>query len=195
MIRRVSSSFSTADRSCVTAATTKRRRAITKAAAGTSPQTRSLNTYTRPTTIDPQTLDSHRRRCAEPVLQPDAATLTDLSRQALDWVLRHYATLPQQSVGRTASRAHMEALLREPPPEQGQDFADVLAEFEQKVSANAFRTSHPRFLAFIPGAPTFLSVLGDLLCAGTNFFCGVCLEASGPSMVEVLAIDRSTEVI
>jgi glutamate/tyrosine decarboxylase-like PLP-dependent enzyme len=112
-----------------------------------------------------------------------------LSQEALDWVLRHYESLPAQSVGRTASRAEMEALLREPPPEKGQDFTHVLAEFEQKVCANAFRTNHPRFLAFIPGAPSFLSVLGDLLCAGTNFFCGVWLEASGPSMVEVLAVD------
>jgi glutamate/tyrosine decarboxylase-like PLP-dependent enzyme len=83
----------------------------------------------------------------------------------------------------------MEALLREPPPEQGQEFARVLAEFETKVAASAFRTNHPRFLAFIPGAPTFISALGDLLCGGTNFFCGVWLEASGPSMVEVLAVD------
>jgi glutamate/tyrosine decarboxylase-like PLP-dependent enzyme len=104
-------------------------------------------------------------------------------------VLRHHASLPEQSIGRSASRAQMEALLREQPPEKGHDFAQVLSEFEKKVCANAFRTSHPRFLAFIPGAPTFLSVLGDLLCGGTNFFCGVWLEASGPSMVEVLTVD------
>jgi glutamate/tyrosine decarboxylase-like PLP-dependent enzyme len=112
-----------------------------------------------------------------------------LGRQALDWVLRYYGNLPELRVGSTASRAEMEALLREPPPEEGQDFAKVLSEFDQKVVTNAFRTNHPRFLAFIPGAPSFVSVLGDLLCAGTNFFCGVWLEASGPSMVELLAVD------
>jgi len=32
-------------------------------------------------------------------------------------------------------------------------------------------------------------VLGDLLCAGTNFFCGVWLEAAGPSQVELLVLD------
>jgi glutamate/tyrosine decarboxylase-like PLP-dependent enzyme len=86
-------------------------------------------------------------------------------------------------------------LLREPPPEKGQDFADVLKEFEAKVAANAFRTNHPRFWAFIPGAPTFLSVLGDLLCGGTNFFCGVWLEASGPSMVELVVLDWIKEFL
>ena len=71
----------------------------------------------------------------------------------------------------------------------------MLAEFEAKVAANAFRTNHPRFFAFVPGAPSFLSVLGDLLTAGTNFFCGVWLEASGPSMIELLVLDWLAELL
>jgi glutamate/tyrosine decarboxylase-like PLP-dependent enzyme len=118
-----------------------------------------------------------------------------LGQQTLEWVLRHHATLPEQNVGQTASRAELEPLLREPPPETGQDFAQILKEFEAKVAANAFRPNHPRFLAFIPGAPAFLSVLGDLLCGGTNYFCGVWLEASGPSMVELVVLDWIKEFL
>ena len=118
-----------------------------------------------------------------------------MSRQTLDWVLRYHAALPQARVGRTASRADLEAILRTPPPENGQDFGRVLAEFESTVAANAFRTNHPRFLAFIPSAPSFVSVLGDLLCAGTNFFCGVWLEASGPSMVELVLLEWLAEFL
>jgi aromatic-L-amino-acid/L-tryptophan decarboxylase len=83
----------------------------------------------------------------------------------------------------------MERLLREPPPEAGQDFAAVLAAFADSVAPYACRVNHPRFLAFVPGAPSFVSVLGDLLCAGTNFFAGVWLEASGPSEVELVVLD------
>ncbi|HYT94093.1 MAG TPA: aminotransferase class V-fold PLP-dependent enzyme [Gemmataceae bacterium] len=83
----------------------------------------------------------------------------------------------------------MEARLREPPPEEGADFARVLAEFEEKVAPFAMRVNHPRFLAFIPGAPTPLSMLGDWLCAGVNFFAGVWLEAAGPTQVELLVLD------
>ncbi|HVS37350.1 MAG TPA: pyridoxal-dependent decarboxylase [Gemmataceae bacterium] len=89
----------------------------------------------------------------------------------------------------------MERLLREPPPETGRDFAAVLAEFAAKVAPFACRVNHPRFLAFIPGAPTFLSVLGDLLCAGTNFFAGVWLEASGPAQVELVVLDWFREFL
>src|SRR5437763_1454309 len=118
-----------------------------------------------------------------------------LGRQALDWVVRHLATLPGQPVGRTGSRAELEALLRRPAPETGRDFAEVLREFEERVAALSFRTNHPRFLAFIPSAPSFLSVLGELLCAGTNFFAGVWLEAAGPSQVEILVLDWFKELL
>jgi glutamate/tyrosine decarboxylase-like PLP-dependent enzyme len=104
-------------------------------------------------------------------------------------VLRHLTTLPQQAIGRTLSRGELDALLGGPPPEAGTPFADVLAEFQEKVAPNAFRTNHPRFLAFVPSAPAFPSVLGELLCAGTNFFAGVWLEASGPSAVELVVLD------
>jgi glutamate/tyrosine decarboxylase-like PLP-dependent enzyme len=83
----------------------------------------------------------------------------------------------------------MEALLRQPPPERGSDLAAVLAEFAEKVAPYACRVNHPRFLAFIPSAPTFLAVLGDFLCAGTNFFAGVWLEAAGPAQVELVVLD------
>ncbi len=145
--------------------------------------------------MTPPSLDELRARCAAPLPHPDAAEMRALGLSALDWVVRHLSTLPDQSIGRTASRAEMEALLREPPPELGQPFAEVLRELEERVAAFAFRTNHPRFLAFIPGAPSFLSVLGELLCAGTNFFAGVWLEASGPSQVEILVLDWLKEVL
>lgn len=145
------------------------------------------------------TNDSHldHLRCAlvEPLPHPEGAALADLSRLTVDWLLRHFATLPEQPIGWTASRGEMEALLREAPPEVGRDFDKVLAEFEQHVAAYAFRVNHPRFLAFVPGAPTFLSVLGDWLCAGTNFFAGVWLEASGPAEVEVVVLDWFKEFV
>jgi glutamate/tyrosine decarboxylase-like PLP-dependent enzyme len=115
--------------------------------------------------------------------------------QAVDWLLRHHATLAEQGIGRSGSRAEMEALLREPPPEAGRDFADVLAEFDAKVAAYCFRINHPRFLAFIPSSLTFPSVLGDLLCAGTNFFAGVWVEACGAAQVELLVLDWFKEFL
>src|SRR5205085_2209435 len=94
-----------------------------------------------------------------------------------------------QPIGQTASRREMEALLREPPPEQESAFHSVLNDFATKVAPYAFRTNHPRFLAFVPGAPTFVSSLGDFLCAGSNFFSAVWLEGAGPAEVEIVVLD------
>jgi glutamate/tyrosine decarboxylase-like PLP-dependent enzyme len=141
------------------------------------------------------TLNDLRKELAQPLPHPDPAALNDLGSQTLAWLLHHFTTLPEQPVGRSAGRSEMEALLREPPPETGQDFGRVLAEFEDRVGSYAFRTNHPRFLAFVPGAPTFLSILGDMLCAGTNFFTGVWLEAAGPSQVEVVVLDWFKEFV
>jgi glutamate/tyrosine decarboxylase-like PLP-dependent enzyme len=130
-----------------------------------------------------------------PLPHPDPPALHALARETADWIIQHFATLPEQAVGQSAPRAKMETLLREPAPETGQEFSRVLTEFQERVVPYAFRTNHPRFLAFIPGGPTFLSVLGDWLCAGTNFFAGVWLEASGPSQVELVVLDWFKEFV
>jgi glutamate/tyrosine decarboxylase-like PLP-dependent enzyme len=141
-----------------------------------------------PANTDPS-LDNLRRLCAAPLPHPDAAALRDFTQQTLAYLLHHHVTLPEQSVGRTASRADMEALLRELPPEDGQAFADVLGQFAERIAPFACRVNHPRFLAFVPSAPTFLSAIGDFLCGGMNFFGSVWLEAAGPSQVELVVLD------
>ncbi len=126
---------------------------------------------------------------------PTATDLRGSSDLVTAWALNHFAKLPELPTGRAASRSETEALLREPPPEQGQPFAEVLDEFTAKVLPRAVLVNHPRFLAFIPGAPNFLSVLGDWLCASANFFAGVWLEASGPAQVELLVLDWFKEFL
>src|SRR5262245_23091578 len=113
--------------------------------------------------MDPR-LDKLRAAVRTPPPHPDLAALQQFGGQVMDWLLHHFATLPDQAIGNHPTRREMEALLSGPPPEEGRDFAQVFAEFQQKVVPNAFRVNHPRFLAFVPGAPTFLSVLGDMLC-------------------------------
>src|SRR5438128_392470 len=140
-------------------------------------------------------LEQLRRELASPLPHPDAAALRAMSNRAVEWIVQHFTTLPQQPIGRTAGRPEMESLLREPPPEQGNDFSRVLDEFQHKVAAYAFRTNHPRFLAFIPSAPNFLSVLADFLCSGTNFFSSVWLEAAGPAQVELIVLDWFKEFL
>jgi glutamate/tyrosine decarboxylase-like PLP-dependent enzyme len=139
--------------------------------------------------VNPADLGALRHRVAAPLPHPDLDALRALGEEVLARALHHHATLPEQPIGSPASRADMERLLREPPPEDGCDFTALLDDFAARVAPFACRVNHPRFLAFIPSAPSFLSVLGDWLCAATNFFAGVWLEASGPAMVELVVLD------
>jgi glutamate/tyrosine decarboxylase-like PLP-dependent enzyme len=134
-------------------------------------------------------VDQLRRDLHDPLPYPEGPALHHLGSQVLDWLLHHFATLPDQPIGHTPTRAELEALLSVPPPEDGRPFDDAFLDFQTKVAPNAFRINHPRFLAFIPAAPTFHSILGDMLCAGTNFFAGVWLEGAGPAQVEIEVIN------
>jgi glutamate/tyrosine decarboxylase-like PLP-dependent enzyme len=82
----------------------------------------------------------------------------------------------------------MSRLIGDEAPEGATNLASVLDEFDNAVTPNAFRVNHPRFFAFIPGAPTWYSIWGDMLCAGTNFFAGVWLEGAGPAQVELTVL-------
>lgn len=145
--------------------------------------------------MNESTLDQLRNELNQPLAHPDWAEAEEMGMEAIRWLIRHHSTLANQAIGQSGSRKQMEALLREPAPENGQAFSTVLAEFQDKVAVHAIKTNHPCFLAFIPSAPNFLSVLGELLCAGTNFFSGVWLEAAGPSQVELIVLDWFRELL
>jgi len=134
-------------------------------------------------------LNQLRNELKEPLAHPDWPQAERMGTEAIRWLIRHHSTLADQRIGRTASRKQMEELLGESAPEHGRDFSAVLTDLQEKIMPHAFRTNHPRFLAFIPSAPNFLSVLGELLCAGTNFFGGVWLEAAAPTQVELVVLD------
>jgi aromatic-L-amino-acid/L-tryptophan decarboxylase len=129
-----------------------------------------------------------RRAVADPLPHPGLAELRSAADAIQDWAFRHYQTLPEQSIGLTATPADLAARLDRPPPEIGRPFADVLADFREHIEPFAFRVNHPRFLAFIPGAPSFPSVLGDWLAAAANFFVSVWLEGAGPAQVEMTVL-------
>src|SRR5947209_459028 len=130
-----------------------------------------------------------RRSVELPLEYPEAGTLKQQAELALSWLLQYQESLPEQPAGRVGSRKELDALLAGPAPEEGQGFRSAFEEFQQKVLPFGFRLAHPRFLAYIPAAPTFASILGDLLCSGSNFFCGTWLGGSGPATVERVVLD------
>ena len=134
-------------------------------------------------------LETLRQRCATSLAQPTPDALRDAGRRTMDAMLDDYLQLRQAGIGHTASRPAMEHLLREPAPEDGMAFTELLAEFQDKVLHHAYRPSHPRFFAFVPSAPTIASMLGDCLTGSANLFAGVWKEAPAATQVEIVVLD------
>lgn len=112
-----------------------------------------------------------------------------LSDAATDRLLARLQGLRGSAPWRGASRAVLEPLLAEAAPEEGRDPVAVLERAVNDVLPVAGRVDHPRFLAFVPSAPTWPGVIADYLAAGFNIFQGTWLGSGGPSQLELVVID------
>jgi aromatic-L-amino-acid/L-tryptophan decarboxylase len=134
-------------------------------------------------------LEALRAACTSPPEHPSPASTRAAGQQVMDAMLNDFLQLDQQGIGNTGSRADLERLLREPPPEFGCDLTQLLVEVRAKIVHHALRPNHPRFFAFIPGAPSFASILGECIASSTNLFAGVWKEAAGAAQVEIVVLD------
>jgi glutamate/tyrosine decarboxylase-like PLP-dependent enzyme len=124
-----------------------------------------------------------------PSLSMSAEDMQELAQRATDLIVGRIVGLRNEAPWRGASRAELEPLLREPPPEQGRDALAVLERAVRDVLPVAARVDHPRFFAFVPSAPTWPGVIADYLAAGFNTFQGTWLGSAGPSALELVVID------
>ena len=138
---------------------------------------------------DQNSLEELEARIHDISLDLDPQTMRQVGYRVIDYLVDRVVSLRNRPLGRELSREETEALLREALPENPIAFEEVFAKFCRDVAPNSVPLDHPRFFAFIPSAPSFISILGDMLTAGTNVFAGTWFEASGPSQVEILVVD------
>ena len=130
---------------------------------------------------------------ADLVLSPD--DMRRLADAATGALVARLEGLREAAPWRGASRAVLEPLFAGPPPEEGSDPVAVLERAVRDVLPVAARVDHPRFLAFVPSAPTWPGVIADYLAAGFNTFQGTWLGSGGPSQIELVVIDWFREWI
>ncbi len=124
-----------------------------------------------------------------PSLSMSAEAMQALAQRATELIVARVEGLRDEAPWRGASRAELEPLLREPPPEQGRDALAVLERAVREVLPVAARVDHPRFFAFVPSSPTWPGVIADYLATGFNIFQGTWLGSGGPSQLELVVID------
>ncbi|CAN5602278.1 aminotransferase class I/II-fold pyridoxal phosphate-dependent enzyme [soil metagenome] len=115
--------------------------------------------------------------------------MREMGYLVIDRLVDRHANMRAARVWTGATRADLDARLHDAAPAAGVDFQSALGRLFEDVLTFGARVDHPRFMAFVPGAPTWPAVLGDLIAAGTNTFQGTWLASSGASTLELVVID------
>jgi len=127
---------------------------------------------------------------ATPLSLPPEA-MRELGYRAVDALVERWSTLEDGKPWNGAGRDELDLRLGAavPAPEEGEGAEAVLEAALTRILPVAARVDHPRFLAYIPSAPTWPSVLADFLAAGFNIFQGTWQGASAPGHVEVEVLE------
>src|SRR4051812_41226797 len=112
-------------------------------------------------------------------LPPDE--LRALGHRVVDALVQHWSDPGAGPPLRTGSRAELEAVLREPPPEGPGSAADALDLLLRDVLPFIQHGDHPRFFARVPSPSNPVSVLADALASALNVFSGSWNGGSGPA--------------
>jgi aromatic-L-amino-acid/L-tryptophan decarboxylase len=122
-------------------------------------------------------------------LELEPEVMRRLGYRAVDLLVDRLSGLDEGPAWHGADRAELEERLREPPPAGPEDEGRLLERLAQDVLPFAGHHDHPRFFAFVPSCPTWPSILGDFIAAGSNIFAGTWLQSAGASTAELVVID------
>ena len=117
----------------------------------------------------------------------DAETMRRLGYRAVDMLVDRL-TDPTIPPLRRATPQEMAKRLNGPPPEEPQDWDEILRRLDEDVLPFMSKGDHPGFFAYVPFSGTWPGALGDLIASATNVYAGSWMEAAGPSQVELEVI-------
>ena len=91
----------------------------------------------------------------------------ELGRKSLDWVLRYFSEQAELPVYPTISASELTARLSNTLPNDPQDPAAVMADFDV-VARFGRHNGHPRMFGYVQSSGSFAGVVGDLLASAIN---------------------------
>lgn len=118
-------------------------------------------------------------------LELTSAQMRDLVAQAMERIVAHIESLPEQSAANPEGAAELARRLREPLPETGARFGELLDLLFREAIGAGFNSASPGYLAYVPGGGIFHAALADLIANAVNRYVG--LWASAPGLVQLEA--------
>ena len=119
------------------------------------------------------------------VLELSSAEMQRLVAAAMERICDHVETLPGQPAAVAQGGRELARSLREPMPDAGSPFEELLELLFERAVPTSFNTASPGYLAYIPGGGIFHAALADLISDATNRYVGV--FAAAPGLVQLEA--------
>jgi aromatic-L-amino-acid decarboxylase len=121
-------------------------------------------------------------------LELSAAEMRRAVDLAMEEIVAHIDSLPEQPSFDTEGGEELARSLVEDPPEEGQPYPELLELLFGKLIHKTFNTAGPGYLAYIPGGGLFQSAIADLIADSVNRYVGVWAAAPGLVQLETNVI-------
>ena len=118
-------------------------------------------------------------------LELSEGTLREMVDGAMERILDHLRTLPQQPMSYTEGAAELARSLREDLPETGQPYSELLELIFDRCLSLSFNAASPGYLAYIPGGGLPHAAVADLIADSVNRYIGVFLAVPGLVQLEI----------
>ena len=119
-------------------------------------------------------------------LTPDE--MQRLVAQAMEHIVAHVESLPQQPAVSIESGAEAAHNFVEPLPERGQAAPELLTLLFERAIPKSFNTAGPGYLAYIPGGGLFHTAVADLITGAVNRYMGLWIAAPALAQIEATVI-------
>ncbi len=103
---------------------------------------------------------------------------------ALDRIVAHIESLPEQAVSDTRGGVELARSLVEPMPEAGAPVSELLDLIFDRAVKPAYNTASPGYLAFIPGGGLFHTAVADLIADSINRYTSIFAPAPALAQLE-----------
>ena len=117
-------------------------------------------------------------------LEPSGEEMRQLVGAALERLIAHVESLPDQPAAATAGGADLARELRGPLPTSGRPLDEVLDLLFERAVPRSLNTAGPGYLAYIPGGGLFHAAVADLIADTVNRYVGVFEAAPALAQLE-----------
>jgi len=122
-------------------------------------------------------------------LELPAEVMQAMGEACVRAVVQHIVDLPHSPRANLVNAAAIAKSLREPPPETGMAFAELLSFLMEKIISVSINAAHPTYMGYIPGGGLYPAALADLLSAATNRYVGAWFAAPAAARLETNVLE------